>query len=62
MGWNIVGDVITNKTEEAIKKITSKPKRKQEYTDIVNSLIQQTKPTDTTSFAGIISGSGIAYD
>ena len=61
---NIVGDVITNKTEEAIKKISSssKPKRKQEYTDIVNSLIQQTKPISTSSLAGIISGSGIIYD
>ena len=38
---NIVGDVITNKAEEAVKKISNKTsKRKQEYTDIVNSLIQ----------------------
>ena len=64
---NIVGDVITNKTEEAIKKISSssssKPTRKQEYTDIVNSLIQQAKPSsNSSSLAGLISGSGVIYD
>ena len=64
---NIVGEVITNKAEEAIKKIGSKPsKRKQEYTDIVNSLIQHqhVKPNNNnnSSLAGIISGSGIIYD
>ena len=67
---NIVGDVITNKTEEAIKKISSsssKPTRKQEYTDIVNSLIQQAKPSsnnnnNSSSLAGLISGSGVIHD
>ena len=65
---NIVGEVITNKAEEAIKKIGSKPsKRKQEYTDIVNSLIQHqhVKPNNNnnnSSLAGIISGSGIIFD
>ena len=60
---NLVGDIITKQTEAAIGKVTSKPKRKQEYTDIVNSLIQQeTKPSDSSSIAGIISGSGIVYD
>ena len=60
---NLVGDVITKKAEAAIEKVNSKPKRKQEYTDIVNSLIQQqTKPSSTSSLAGIISGSGIVYD
>ena len=61
---NIVGKVITNKAEEAIKKIGSKQsKRKQEYTDIVNSLIQHVKPNnDNSSLAGIISGSGIIFD
>ena len=59
---NLVGEVITKKTEEAIGKI-SKPKRKQEYTDIVNSLIQHTKPSGSaSSIEGIISGSGIVYD
>lgn len=57
---NIVGDVITNKAGEVIKKIN--PKRKQEYTDIVNSLIQQSNPSSTSSIAGIISGSGIIND
>lgn len=36
---NIVEDVITNKAEEKTSNKTSK--RKQEYTDIINSLIQQ---------------------
>ena len=45
-----------------IKSVSTKPKRKQEYTDIVNSLIQPTKPSNTSSLAGIISGSGIVYD
>ena len=38
---NIVGDVITNKPEEGVEKTS---KRKQEYTDIINSLIQH-RPT-----------------
>ena len=60
---NLVGDVITKKAEAAIEKVNSKPKRKQEYTDIVNSLIQQqTKPSSTSSLAGLITGSGIVYD
>ena len=54
---NLVGDIIT-----AIGKATSKPKRKQEYTDIVNSLIQQQETKASDSIAGIISGSGIVYD